>query len=114
MEIKSENFYVAESGVRKKEHLFDKLEEFEMTGVQCPVRLVARKLNARIKKALPSHVVYAMLPWETVKALLGVLVTDGITKFYVELELNTFDVGRAHFTGYHHILVELPGYLSLG
>ena len=60
-------------------------------------RIVARELKARTKEALLAHELFsAMPPWEMVKALFSLLVTDGVSRDGSELEMAVFDISRAH------------------
>ena len=61
-------------------------------------RLVARQLKARTKEAfLAQELFSAMPPWEMIKALFSLLVTDGVDGCDEELEMGIFDISRAHF-----------------
>ena len=72
-------------------------------------RLCGRELKAKTKEALLAHELFsAMPPWEAVKVLLSLLVTDGINT--EELELGVFDISRAHFMPVvsRELYIELP------
>merc|ERR1711994_43709 len=82
-------------------------------------RLVGRELKAKTKEALLAHELFsAMPPWEMIKILLGLLVTDGVPGPVAqistehennvikgdvenndddELMLGIYDISRAHF-----------------
>lgn len=61
-------------------------------------RLVGKELKAKTKDALLAHELFsATPPWEAVKSLLSLMVTDGVAKDGEELELGVFDISRAHF-----------------
>jgi len=61
-------------------------------------RLVGKELKAKTKDALLAHELFsATPPWEAIKALLSMLVTDGMSEDGEELELGVFDISRAHF-----------------
>ena len=51
-----------------------------------------------------------MPPWEMVKALLSLMVTDGVSQFGEELELGIFDISRAHFIpeADRELYIEIP------
>ena len=65
--------------------------------VRC--RLVGRELRAKTKGTLLAHELFsAMLPWESFKVLLGLLVSDDVPGAEgEELEMAFFDINRAHF-----------------
>ena len=72
-------------------------------------RLVGKELKSKTKEALLAHELFsAMPPWEMVKALLSLLVTDGLHE--QELELGVFDISRAHFMAKatRELYVEVP------
>ena len=65
-------------------------------------RLVARQLKARTKEAfLAQELFSAMPPWEMIKSLFSLLVTDDMDQLNsggdTELEMGIFDISRAHF-----------------
>ena len=77
--------------------------------VRC--RLVGKELKAKTKETLLAHEVFsAMPPWEAVKCLFSMLVTDGISKKGQELEMGVFDISRAHFMPMvnRELYVEIP------
>ena len=72
-------------------------------------RLVGKELKARTKHALLAHELFsAMPPWEMVKSLLSLLVTDGVAA--ESLVLGVFDISRAHFMApaTRELYVEIP------
>ena len=72
-------------------------------------RLVGRELKAKTKDSLLAHSLFsAMPPWETIKSLLSLLVTDGVCTS--ELEVGIFDISRAHFQApaARELYIELP------
>ena len=90
-------------------------------------RLVGRELKVKTKEALLAHELFsAMPPWEMIKVLLGLLVTDGIpgltqseddvnqdhsmTDSSDELMLGIFDISRAHFMpkAERELYIEIP------
>ena len=68
------------------------------------------------KHQLLAHELFsATPPWEIIKALLSLLVTDGVPCGAAELEnkdleIGIFDISRAHFMPYakRELYVELP------
>ena len=78
-------------------------------------RLVGKELKAKTKETLLAHQLFsAMPPWEAVKTLLSLLVTDGVdcagTSPEEELEMAIFDISRAHFMPKckRELYIELP------
>ena len=72
-------------------------------------RLVGKELKAKTKGALLAHELFsAMPPWEMVKSLLSLLVSDGVSTD--DLVLGVFDISRAHFMApaSRELFVELP------
>ena len=70
-------------------------------------RLVGKELKAKTKGNLLAHELFsAMPPWEMIKALLSMLVTENSE----ELELGIFDISRAHFMPAckRELYIELP------
>jgi hypothetical protein len=76
--------------------------------VRC--RLVGKELKAKTKGALLAHQLFsAMPPWEMIKALFSLLVTDDVEPAE-ELEIGIFDISRAHFMPKvrRELYIELP------
>jgi len=75
-------------------------------------RLVGKELKAKTKEALLAHELFsATPPWEVIKTLLSLLVTDGVPGVSDgELELGVFDISRAHFMPKvnRELYVEIP------
>merc|ERR1711994_1003954 len=74
-------------------------------------RLVGRELKAKTKEALIAHELFsAMPPWEMIKILLGLLVTDDIPGCPDELMLGIYDISRAHFMpkAERELYIEIP------
>jgi hypothetical protein len=75
-------------------------------------RLVGRELKAKTREALLAHELFsAMPPWEAIKALMSLLVSDGLeTENDEELELGIFDISRAHFMpkAKRELYIEIP------
>ena len=74
-------------------------------------RLVGKELKAKTKDALLAYELFsATPPWEAIKALLSMLVTDGMVEDGEELELGVFDISRAQFIPEvkRELYVELP------
>ena len=78
-------------------------------------RLVGKELKAKTKETLLAHQLFsAMPPWEAVKTLLSLLVTDGVdgagSSPEEELEMAIFDISRAHFMPKckRELYIELP------
>ena len=72
-------------------------------------RLVGKELRAKTKGSLLAHELFsAMPPWEMVKSLLSLLVTDGV--FPEPQVLGVFDISRAHFMApaSRELYVEIP------
>ena len=72
-------------------------------------RLVGKELKAKTKHALLAHELFsAMPPWEMVKSLLSLLVSDGVSS--ESLVLGVFDISRAHFMApaTRELYVEIP------
>ena len=72
-------------------------------------RLVGKELKAKTKHALLAHELFsAMPPWEMVKSLLSLLVSDGVSA--ESLVLGVFDISRAHFMApaTRELYVEIP------
>ena len=75
----------------------------------CAVVFVGKELKAKTKHALLAHELFsAMPPWEMVKSLLSLLVTDGVSS--ESLVLRVFDISRAHFMvpATRELYVEIP------
>lgn len=72
-------------------------------------RLVGKELKAKTKGSLLAHELFsAMPPWEMVKSLLSLLVSDGVSN--EPLVLGVFDISRAHFMApaTRELFIELP------
>lgn len=72
-------------------------------------RLVGKELKAKTKGSLLAHELFsAMPPWEMVKSLLSLLVTDGFSS--ESQVLGVFDISRAHFMApaSRELYVEIP------
>ncbi|CAK9027043.1 Reverse transcriptase Ty1/copia-type domain-containing protein, partial [Durusdinium trenchii] len=73
-------------------------------------RIVGKELKAKTKEALLAHELFsATPPWEMVKALFSLLVTD-FEKQDKELVMGVFDISRAHFMPkvLRELYVEIP------
>ena len=73
-------------------------------------RIVGKELKAKTKEALLAHELFsATPPWEMVKALFSLLVTD-VEKQDKELVMGVFDISRAHFMPkvLRELYVEIP------
>lgn len=77
-------------------------------------RLVGKELKAKTKEALLAHELFsATPPWEMVKALFSLLVTESNEKFNrdkKDLVMGVFDISRAHFMPMvdREVYIELP------
>lgn len=75
-------------------------------------RPVGRELKVNTKEALVAHELFsAMPPWECVKTLLSLLVTENLPGLENdELELAILDISRAHFMpkAERELYIELP------
>ncbi len=61
-------------------------------------RLVGKELKAKTKELLSPHELFcATPPWEVVKGLFSLMVTDPVSENDEELEIGIFDISRAHF-----------------
>ena len=72
-------------------------------------RLVGKELKAKTKGTLLAHELFsAMPPWEMIKALFSLLITDDLEE--EELEIGIFDISRAHFMPKvrRELYIELP------
>ena len=83
----------------------------------CRSRIVGKELKAKTKEALLAHDLFsATPPWEMIKGLLSMLVTDPsdemqkLGKDKQELVLGVFDISRAHFMppASRRLYVEIP------
>lgn len=87
-------------------------------------RIVGRELKAQTREALLPHELFsAMPPWEAVKLLFSMLVTDDLQEIFEdltpearslldqeELEIGIFDISRAHFMpeAKRELYIEVP------
>lgn len=77
-------------------------------------RIVGKELKAKTREALLAHELFsATPPWETVKALFSLLVTDPSDRFNPEKKeqvMGVYDISRAHFMpkAEREIYVEIP------
>ena len=77
--------------------------------VRC--RLVGKELKAKTKEALLAHELFsATPPWELIKVLFSLLVSDGPHQRGEELEIGVYDISRAHFMprAVRELYIELP------
>lgn len=81
----------------------------EKYNVRC--RLVAKELKAKTREALLAHELFsATPPWELIKVLFSLLVSDGPHRCGEDLEIGVYDISRAHFIplAMRDLFIELP------